>query len=112
MHFKLLLKHRMINWIIPAVYLILSLAVYLLYLYVTNYSQMFKNHHCFEILFTSPVFYLTIFLGSAVCFLIDFMLESVGQNIFTDTRDLLRQQALLRGGEVTEEFEREFKDYN
>jgi len=112
MHFKLLLKHRMINWMIPAVYLILSLAVYLLYLYVTNYWQMFKNHHTFELLFTSPVFYLTVFLGSAVCFLIDFMLESVGQNIFTDTRDLLRQQALLHGGEITEEFEREFKDYN
>jgi len=112
MHFKLLLKHRVINWIIPSVYLILSLAVYLLYLYVTDNWQMFKNHHTFELLFTSPVFYLTVFLGSAVCFLIDFMLESVGQNIFTDTRDLLRQQALLHGGELTEEFEREFKEYN
>lgn len=108
--FKILLKHKKIDWHVPACHLLFaSVGNYFLYLWVTDTHLSFKNAFTFEFLFTSPITYLIVFLVVGLCFLIDFALESVSYNITTSSYDLIRYQTLEKGAEETQDFVDEFE---
>lgn len=56
----------------------LTYVFYYLFIYITdNWYLSVQSSFTFMILYEMPIFYLTIFLCISICFIIDFMIESV-----------------------------------
>ena len=76
---------------------ILSVGVYFLCIWVTNYMIFSNTYLSMEFLWGSPVFYLTVFLLAFGCYVFDYFLSSYTFNIETSPPDFLRIHRKSKG---------------
>lgn len=95
---KLLINHQYVDLISAIAYFLSAFAAYFLYLwYVDDKPDLAAHHFTFNLSLTSPIYYFNFFLSTALCFVIDLVLLSISKFVYTDTRDVVREHALLKG---------------
>lgn len=102
---KLALTQLYFDFVVVLCYIFPSYVLYIAYLYVTDpWTDFVQHHYTWAPCFGSPVFYLTVLLTVAICFIGDYLLMAVGRFILTDTRDVVRTHALSKNSEIDEAF--------
>lgn len=97
---KLIINHQHIDVVALAAYFCSAGLGYVLYLYVVDdYPALSAHHFTFKHCWTSAPFYAATLASSAICLVLDLLLLSTSKLLYTDTRDVIREHALLKGAE-------------
>lgn len=70
--------------------IILSVGIYYLFMWVVNYLTFSNTYASIELINSSPLYYLTIFLCVGFTFVVDLFLKGIEFNILTTPPDYLR----------------------
>ena len=71
-------------------YFVLSLDVYIVYMWVTNYMSFSKTYASIVPLHQSYLYYLTVLLCVGLCFFVDYFISAIQFNLFPTPSDFLR----------------------
>lgn len=77
--------------------MVCSFASYFLFVWILDDNVYVVQHHfTFRVWFYSPLFYIIMFIVVMSCFLVNYVLRCIAHFIYTDTRDIVRRQAVNR----------------
>lgn len=80
----------------------LTYVFYYLYIYITDsWYLSIQSSFTFITLYNIPIFYITVFLCVSICFVIDFLIESINRVFMKDASDLLKFQVIKENSEIT-----------
>jgi hypothetical protein len=91
---------------------LLSLGIYFLYIWVSNYTGFSKTYYSMVVIFTTCQYYLTVLLCVFICYLFDMFITCWYFEIKTNPVDYLRKVINRKKPleENDKEFERIYKD--
>ncbi|CDW77273.1 phospholipid-translocating p-type flippase family [Stylonychia lemnae] len=89
--FRLMTTSRYFTWINLVSIYILSLGVYVAYMWGSNYTGFSNTYLSMVTIFQSPHYYLTVFLCVGFCYLTDLFIEAWKFEITTNPTDFLRK---------------------
>lgn len=78
---------------------ILSIGLYFVYVWVTNYISISNTYASVPSIFASPLFYLTVVVCSMFCYVIDLFIEGWKFEFRTNPTDFLRK-VIHRGKDI------------
>lgn len=94
---KLLIIHQNIDIFSFVGYSVFAGVLHIMWLWVMDTSTLVEHSFTFDEIFSSPIAYLTNVLGIGICFMIDLALRDIGNVLYRDTRDIVREHALTQG---------------
>lgn len=79
-----------------------SVLFYFAYGWVSSYMTFSKTYLAFEMTFSSPSFYTTVFLCTAVIFLFEYGVMTIRINLFPSCADYFRVLVSKKQSKITE----------
>lgn len=81
------------TWVTWFTLLVFSVVLYIAYIWIANYIDIFIVYETIQMLFKTPQFYLVVALNFGCVFLFEAMYVYVQKEYFTQTGDFLRELA-------------------
>lgn len=88
---RLMMTSRYFTWLNLFCIFFLSLGIYFLYVWASNYTGFSATYLSIPMIFSSPHYYLTVFLCVMFCFLLDLMIMGWRFEINSGPQDYLRK---------------------
>jgi hypothetical protein len=89
--FRLMMTSRYFTWLNFFCIFFLSLGIYFLYVWASNYTGFSATYHSIPMIFSSPHYYLTVFLCVMFCLIIDYFVAAWRFEIDNGPQDYLRK---------------------
>ncbi|TNV86611.1 hypothetical protein FGO68_gene4748 [Halteria grandinella] len=89
--FRLMMTSRYFTWLNLFCIFFLSLGIYFLYVWASNYTGFSATYQSIPMIFSSPHYYLTVFLCVMLCLLVDFLVMGWRFEINEGPQDYLRK---------------------
>jgi len=96
---------RYLTWINLFSIFILSLGVYIAYMWGSNYTGFSNTYMSMETIFSSPHYYLTVILCVSFCYILDLFFEAWKFEINTNPTDYLRK-VISSGRDIDKKIEK------
>jgi len=87
---KLYSIQRFFNWISALGFIVLSIGLYILIQWLSNYMTLFVAYKTVGTLYKSPLYYLTVICMVLLCFSIDHFIQVFQFHVFQNTSDFCR----------------------
>ena len=88
---RLMATSRYLTWINLVSVVLLSLGIYFLYIWASNYTGFSSTYQSMVMIFQSPHYYLTVLLCVFLCYAVDLFMEAWQFEIMTSPADFLRK---------------------
>jgi hypothetical protein len=88
---RLMLTSRYFTWLNLFCIFIMSLGVYFVYVWASNYTGFSATYQSIPMIFQSPHYYLTVFVCVMFCYLVDLLVEAWRFEIKTTPTNFLRR---------------------
>lgn len=89
--FRLMLTSRYFTWLNLFCIFFMSLGIYFVYVWASNYTGFSATYQSIQMIFQSPHYYLSVFVCVKLCYLIDLLVEAWRFEINTTPTDYLRR---------------------
>jgi hypothetical protein len=86
-----MMTEKYYTWINFVCIFVLSLGIYFLYIWASNYTGFSSTFYSMEVIFTTPHYYLTFGICTVFCYVIDLFIESYFFNFRQSPVDFLRR---------------------
>jgi len=107
---KLMVFERFFTWINFVAIFLLSVGLYLGYVWLGNYMEASNTFSSIQTIFSSPHFYLTVIVCTALAYAIDIFKTSYSFEIHEDPADYLRKRVSKEKPVDEQEFERLYEE--
>ena len=88
---RLMVTSRYFTWINLVCIFLLSLGIYFVYIWGSNYTGFSATYQSIQMIFASPQYYLSVLLCVFFCYAIDLLVSSWRFEIGTNPTDFLRR---------------------
>lgn len=86
-----MVQERFFSWVNLFSIFVLSLLVYFVYVWGSNFTPFSSTSYSMEVIFESAHYYLSVFVSVMICFLFDLFVESWRFEVLTSPPALLRK---------------------
>jgi Phospholipid-translocating P-type ATPase C-terminal len=88
---RLMLTSRYFTWLNLFCIFFMSLGIYFAYVWGSNYTSFSGTYQSIQMIFSSPHYYLSVFVCVSFCYLIDLLIEAWRFEIKTSPTNFLRK---------------------
>jgi hypothetical protein len=102
--FRLMLTSRYFTWLNLCCIFFLSLGIYFIYVWGSNYTGFSATYQSIPTIFQSSHYYLSVIVCVGFCFLIDLLVQAWRFEISTNPTDYLRKLIAYEKDDVNDEY--------